>query len=108
AYIAVQRQRHGPAPPDPDESAGTPPPKTPKQEMAEKLRTEKGREMYRKRKFTPEPVFGQIKEARGFRRFMLRGLDAVQREWALVCPTHNLLKLYRACPGGKLALTVAG
>ncbi|HLV22778.1 MAG TPA: IS1182 family transposase [Polyangiaceae bacterium] len=108
AYIAVQRQRHGPAPPDPDESAGTPPPKTPKQEMAEKLRTEKGREMYRKRKFTPEPVFGQIKEARGFRRFMLRGLDAVQREWALVCATHNLLKLYRACPGGKLALTVAG
>lgn len=41
------------------------------------------------------PVFGQIKEARGFRRFLLRGLEKVQAEWALVCTGHNLLKLWR-------------
>ena len=42
-----------------------------------------------------EPVFGQIKEARGFRRFLLRGLEKAQAEWALVCTGHNLLKLWR-------------
>lgn len=42
-----------------------------------------------------EPVFGQIKEARGFRRFLLRGLDNIRGEWRLVCVTHNLLKLWR-------------
>ena len=44
-----------------------------------------------------EPVFGQIKEARGFRQFLLRGLAKVQGEWALVCLTHNILKLHRLC-----------
>jgi hypothetical protein len=44
-----------------------------------------------------EPVFGQIKEARGFRRFLLRGYPKVQAEWSLVCTTHNILKLYRLC-----------
>jgi len=44
-----------------------------------------------------EPVFGQIKEARGFRRFLLRGLVKVQGEWALACLTHNILKLHRMC-----------
>ena len=42
-------------------------------------------------------VFGQIKEARGFRRFLLRGQKAVEAEWAMVCVTHNLLKLFRFC-----------
>ena len=47
------------------------------------------------RKAVVEPVFGQIKEARGFRRFLLRGLAKVQAEWQIICATHNLLKLFR-------------
>ncbi|MCB9664226.1 MAG: IS1182 family transposase [Alphaproteobacteria bacterium] len=106
AYLSVSRQRHGPAPP-PSES---PPPSeaTPKEKMAAKLDTKAGREMYRKRKTIPEPVFGQIKEARGFRRFLLRGLGSVRHEWDLVCATHNLLKLFRASPEGRLDLQPAG
>lgn len=64
--------------------------------MREKLESEDGDTTYRKRKAIVEPVFGQIKEARGFRRFSFRGLVAVDREWRLMCLTHNLLKLYRA------------
>ena len=105
AYISVSRQRHGPAPPEPPEPGAE---ATPKGRMAAKLNTEKGREMYRKRKTIPEPVFGQIKEARGFRRFSMRGLAAVRGEWNLVCATHNLLKLFRASPGGRLVLALAG
>jgi hypothetical protein len=63
--------------------------------MREKLQREGGAELYRQRKQTVEPVFGQIKEARGLRRFLLRGLRAVQAEWKLICLTHNLLKLFR-------------
>lgn len=102
AFISVNRQRHGPAPP-PHEG---PPPDdaTPKEKMAAKLQTTKGREMHRRRKTIPEPVFGQIKEARGFRRFLLRGITAVRHEWDLICATHNLLKLFRASPNGRLAL----
>ena len=44
---------------------------------------------------TVEPVFGQIKQSRGFRQFLLRGLEKVQSEWSLICTTHNLLKLFR-------------
>jgi hypothetical protein len=44
-----------------------------------------------------EPVLGQITQARGFRQFLLRGVAKVQGEWALVCTTHNILKLYRLC-----------
>ena len=68
---------------------------TAKERMARKLRTKKGRELYAKRKQTVEPVFGQIKDARGFRRFSFRGLEKVKAEWDLVCLTHNLLKLFR-------------
>ncbi len=64
--------------------------------MARKLRTQKGRATYSKRKQIVEPVFGQIKEVRGFRRFLLRGLDNVTHEWDLICLTHNLLKLFRS------------
>ena len=60
-----------------------------------KLVTDEGRERYGLRKQTIEPVFGQIKSERGFRQFLLRGLDNVKAEWALVCLGHNLLKLYR-------------
>jgi hypothetical protein len=48
---------------------------------------------YRLRKQVVEPVFGQIKQARGFRQFLLRGIEKVRGEWALVCTAHNLLKL---------------
>jgi hypothetical protein len=52
------------------------------------------------RKAVVEPVFGQIKERRGFRRFLFRGLKKVEAEWQIICLTHNLLKLFRAgvCP----------
>jgi hypothetical protein len=65
--------------------------------MKRKLQTKAGRAIYATRKTIVEPVFGQIKEARGFRRFLLRGLAKVRGEWALVCLTHNILKLHRLC-----------
>jgi transposase len=67
--------------------------------MRRKLQTKKGAAIYSIRKTVVEPVFGQIKEARGFRRFLLRGLKKVQAEWALLCLTHNILKLYGLCYG---------
>ena len=63
--------------------------------MRAKLETESGRAVYARRKTIVEPVFGQIKEARGFRRFLLRGLAKIRGEWRLVCLTHNLLKIWR-------------
>jgi len=63
--------------------------------MLRKLRTKDGQKTYSKRKESVEPVFGQIKENRGIRAFLLRGLEAVQGEWKLICLTHNLLKLWR-------------
>jgi hypothetical protein len=74
---------------------GTPQP-TAQQRMRDKLHTESGKAIYARRKTIAEPPFGQIKEARGFRRFSLRGLAKVRSEWAFVCLTHNLLKLFRA------------
>ena len=53
------------------------------------------RSRYRWRKQIVEPVFGQIKQARGFRQFLLRGLEKVKAEWALICTAHNLTKLAR-------------
>ena len=66
-----------------------------KEKMERLLQTKKGKKAYGKRKQTVEPVFGQIKSVRGFRQFLLRGLDNVKGEWQLICLTHNLLKLYR-------------
>jgi len=63
--------------------------------MRRLLRTVRGKKFYGKRKGTVEPVFGQIKEERGFRRFLHRGLIKVKAEWQLICLTHNILKLYR-------------
>jgi IS5 family transposase len=54
------------------------------------------RSRYRRRKQIVEPVFGRIKQARGFRKFLLRGLNKVRGEWAMVCTVHNLLKLAKA------------
>ena len=64
--------------------------------MALKLRRAGRRSRYRLRKQVVEPVFGQIKDARSFRRFLLRGLDNVRGEWAIICTVHNLLKLANA------------
>ena len=94
-YIATNRQKHGDAP----ELAGCgriAKDATKQERMTRKLRTKKGRETYSKRKQIVEPVFGQIKETRGFRRFLLRGLENVSAEWDLICLTHNLLKLFRS------------
>jgi hypothetical protein len=63
--------------------------------MAAKVRTLTGRALYARRKVIVEPVFGPIKEARGFRRLLWRGLDNIRGEWHLVCVTQNLLKLWR-------------
>ena len=92
-HIATGRDKHGEAiaianQPPPDHQA------TAKEAMQHKQRTEAGRSTYKMRKAIVEPVFGQIKERRGFRRFSLRGLDNVRREWKLVCLTSNLLKLF--------------
>ena len=63
--------------------------------MQHTLSTDAERAVYRRRKVIVEPVFGQIKEQRGFRRFSLRGLEKVRAEWKLVCAVANLLKLFR-------------
>jgi len=93
-HIATGRIKHGQT----IATASGPPPEqaTPRQAMQHKLRTEPGHAVYKMRKAIVEPVFGQIKEQRGFRRFSLRGLDKVRAEWKLVCATANLLKLFRA------------
>lgn len=75
-------------------------------QMRRKLRTKRGRMVYAKRKEIVEPVFGQIKQGRGFRQFLLRGVKKVKGEWLLVCATHNILKLWKSgrfkavCAGG--------
>jgi len=67
--------------------------------MRRKLQTKMGAAIYSRRKTIVEPVFGQIKQARGFRQFLLRALEKVQGEWAMICLTHNILKLHRLCYG---------
>ena len=64
--------------------------------MAETLKRAGRRSRYRFRKQVVEPVFGQIKQARGFRQLLLRGLDKVRAEWAMICTVHTLLKLAKA------------
>lgn len=94
-YIATGRTKHSDPvlTTPPDETLA--PDATVKEKMAYKLQTVHGRATYKKRKQVVEPVFGQIKEARGFRRFLLRGLSNVTAEWNLICLTHNLLKVFR-------------
>jgi transposase len=96
-YVAIERQKHGEHTPEPPSTPPTDEDEVDAREkMRRKLRTPEGRAVYARRKAIVEPVFGQIKEARGFRRFLLRGLAAVQAEWSLLCTTHNLLKLFGA------------
>ena len=93
-YLATERQKHHtPAAASP--TAALPAEGTAKEAMRAKLRTARGRAVYGLRKGVVEPVFGQIKGARGFRRFSLRGLRKVRAEWSVVCLTHNLLKIWR-------------
>ena len=94
-FVATERRRHW----DRDDTVteGEPPEGvTALEAMRWKLRTEEGRQVYAERKTIVEPVFGQIKEVRGFRRFLLRGLEKARAEWSLQCLTHNLLKLFRS------------
>jgi hypothetical protein len=93
--LAMGRQPHHPPlaarfAPDP------PPPEqpTPLAAMAHRLQTQEGRKLYALRKHTPEPVFGIIKAALGFRQFLLRGLDKVRGEWTLVTMAYNLKRLF--------------
>jgi transposase len=89
AYIATGRAKH---PADGKRKITGPLTKA----MRDKLKRAGWRSRYRLRKQVVEPVFGQIKQARGFRQFLLRGLDKVRAEWALICTAHNLTKLLRA------------
>jgi len=93
-YIAVPPPPANKTEPNPDGST-LPSGPTAREQMTAKLEGERGREVYSRRKAIVEPVFGQIKEARGFRRFLLRGLRKVEGEWAMLTATHNLLKLFR-------------
>jgi hypothetical protein len=89
-YIAAGRQKH-----HEPEAEVSPEPVTATEHMAAKVRTPEGKALSSRRKVIMEPVFGQIKEDRGFRRFSLRGLKKIRGEWSLVCLTHNLLKIWR-------------
>jgi transposase len=93
-YIATERQKHH-ATPATAEAAPVPASAPAQERMRAKLQTAGGRALYALRKGVVEPVFGQVKGARGFRRFLLRGLAKIRGEWRLVCLTHNLLKIWR-------------
>jgi hypothetical protein len=96
AYISTRKQQHGERP-GPCPRGPLPQTATRVDRMSRKLHTKAGAAVYAARKAIVEPVIGQIKQARGFRQFLLRGLEKVQGEWSLVCTTHNILKLYRLC-----------
>jgi transposase len=96
AYISTRKAKHGERP-GPCPRGPLPPSATLVDRMSRKLHTKVGAAVYAARKGMVEPVFGQIKQARGFRQFLLRGFEKVQGEWSLVCTTHNILKLYRLC-----------
>jgi transposase len=96
AYISTRKQTHGERP-GPCPRGPLPQPATIIDRMSRKLHTKTGAAVYAARKGIVEPVMGQIKQARGFRQFLLRGFKKVQGEWSLVCTTHNILKLYRLC-----------
>ena len=95
AYVATGRQKHGPYR-QPCKCGPLPAGATRVDRMTRKLQTQIGKAVYAARKCVVEPVFGQIKQARGFRQFVLRGIQKVKGEWALICLTHNILRLYAA------------
>jgi transposase len=97
-FVSTEKQKHGqrnqpcPRGPLPREASRV-------ERMERKLETKVGAAVYATRKFIVEPVFGQIKQARGFRQFLLRGIEKVRGEWALICMTHNILKFHKICSG---------
>ena len=93
-FVAPEKTRHGHQPP-PAPRGRIPKHLSPRDRMRRKLQTKRGRQRYALRMETAEPVFGQIKQGRGFRQFLLRGLEKVQGEWSLICTGHNLLKLFK-------------
>ena len=94
-YLATGRLKHGEPPPCP--RGPLPKDATWTDRMRRKLQTQPGKNVYRWRKAIVEPVFGQIKHARGFRQFLLRGFRKVQGEWTLVCLGHNVVKFHGLC-----------
>ena len=97
-YLATGKQKHGEHR-KPCQRGPLPKDATRVDRMKRKLQTKVGKAVYAARKCVVEPVFGQIKQARGFRQFLLRGLKKVQGEWALLCMTHNILKIHTALQG---------
>ncbi|OGS00713.1 MAG: transposase [Elusimicrobia bacterium RIFCSPLOWO2_12_FULL_59_9] len=98
-FIPPDKPKHG-QPPPPVPRGRIPQGLSVADRMRRKLRTKRGRAVYARRKEIVEPVFGQIKQSRGFRQFLLRGLEKVRGEWALICTGHNLLKLWKAVATG--------
>ena len=94
-YLATGRHKHGLST-DSAPRGRIPQGLSARDRMKRKLQTVIGRKHYARRKAIVEPVFGQIKQARGFRQFLRRGLDRVAQEWTLLCLAHNLLKLHGA------------
>lgn len=92
-FIPRDRIKHG-DPPQVSPRGRIPNSKSVVDRMLRKLRTKEGKRTYSKRKESVEAVFGQIKQARGIRGFLLRGLEKVKAEWNLICTTHNILKLW--------------
>ena len=101
-FVAPEQTRHGRVVP-PAPRGRIPSQLSPRDRMRRKLQTKRGRQRCALRMQTVEPVFGQIKQGRGFRQFLLRGLEKVNGEWSLICTGHNpesssgqaLLKLFR-------------
>ena len=96
-YVPPERRPH--TAPDAVAPAAAPVEGSVREQMRHKLNTPEGQAIYKMRKAIVEPVFGQIKEGRGFRRFSFRGLAQGAAEWTLICLTHNLLKLFRGRRG---------
>jgi transposase len=95
-YVPPNRQKHGELIPVTAPAADQPTESSSADRMRQKLKTRGGHDVYKMRKAIVEPVFGQTKDVRGFRRFSFRGLIKVGAEWDVVCLTHNLLKLFRS------------
>jgi len=97
-FVATEKQKHGEQN-EPCKRGPLPKDASRLEQMERKLKTKVGAAVYARRKCVVEPVFGQIKQARGFRQFLLRGLRKVRGEWALICMTHNVLKFHKMCYG---------
>lgn len=108
-YAAMERKSHHRSVADLEQKEDPNPPAlgaSVREVMKHRLATQAGKQQYKQRQQTVEPVFGIIKSVMGFRRFMLRGLENVKMEWALVCAAYNLKRLHRM--GARLKLAGAG